>query len=92
MRTNHITNFHTDVKDIKYVINYDLPNVIEDYIHRIGRTARAGATGVAFSLFVSKNSLIAGELIKVTINFSSLTLLGTEENRPRCSRRIETLC
>merc|ERR1719230_1235026 len=32
-----------DVKDIKYVINYDLPNAIEDYIHRVGRTGRAGA-------------------------------------------------
>ena len=34
-----------DVKDIRYVINYDFPNQIEDYVHRIGRTGRAGATG-----------------------------------------------
>ena len=52
VRTKHLSNFYTDVKDIKYVINYDLPNVIEDYIHRIGRTARAGATGIAYSLFI----------------------------------------
>merc|ERR1711964_907278 len=40
-----------DVKNIKYVINYDLPGGIEDYIHRIGRTARAGTTGSAYSFF-----------------------------------------
>ena len=39
-----------DVDDVSHVINYDLPNVAESYVHRIGRTARAGATGVAISL------------------------------------------
>jgi ATP-dependent RNA helicase RhlE len=39
-----------DVEDISHVVNYDLPNVPEDYVHRIGRTARAGATGDALSL------------------------------------------
>ena len=38
-----------DVDDITHVINYDLPNEAESYIHRIGRTARAGASGIAFS-------------------------------------------
>jgi len=38
-----------DVKDIRYVINYDFPKTIEDYVHRIGRTGRANATGVAIS-------------------------------------------
>lgn len=41
-----------DVPHIEHVINYDLPQVAEDYIHRMGRTARAGATGSAIS-FVS---------------------------------------
>ncbi len=36
-----------DIPDVKYVYNYDLPNVAENYIHRIGRTARAGASGRA---------------------------------------------
>lgn len=31
----------TDVKDVRFVINYDMPNNIEDYVHRIGRTGRA---------------------------------------------------
>ena len=36
-----------DVDDVSHVINFELPNVPEDYVHRIGRTARAGATGTA---------------------------------------------
>ena len=39
-----------DIEGISHVINYELPNVPEDYIHRIGRTARAGATGTAISM------------------------------------------
>ncbi len=38
-----------DVDDISHVINYDLPNVAETYVHRIGRTGRAGSSGVALS-------------------------------------------
>jgi ATP-dependent RNA helicase RhlE len=39
-----------DIKELPYVVNYELPNVPEDYVHRIGRTGRAGATGLAVSL------------------------------------------
>jgi ATP-dependent RNA helicase RhlE len=39
-----------DVDDVTHVVNYELPNVPETYVHRIGRTARAGAAGVAISL------------------------------------------
>ncbi len=39
-----------DVDGIAHVVNFDLPNVPEDYVHRVGRTARAGATGDALSL------------------------------------------
>jgi ATP-dependent RNA helicase RhlE len=39
-----------DIDDLPRVINFDLPNVSEDYVHRIGRTGRAGATGLAMSL------------------------------------------
>jgi ATP-dependent RNA helicase RhlE len=38
-----------DVDEISHVVNYDLPNVPETYVHRIGRTARAGASGIALS-------------------------------------------
>ena len=39
-----------DIADLPYVVNYDLPNVPEDYVHRIGRTGRAGKAGHAVSL------------------------------------------
>ncbi len=39
-----------DIKELPYVVNYELPNVPEDYVHSIGRTARAGSTGRAVSL------------------------------------------
>jgi superfamily II DNA/RNA helicase len=39
-----------DVDGISHVVNFDLPNVLETYVHRIGRTARAGAAGTAISL------------------------------------------
>src|SRR5206468_1002983 len=38
-----------DVDGVSHVVNYDLPNIPESYVHRIGRTARAGADGVAIS-------------------------------------------
>lgn len=38
-----------DISDVSYVVNYDFPSSLEDYIHRIGRTGRAGATGIAIS-------------------------------------------
>jgi ATP-dependent RNA helicase RhlE len=39
-----------DIKELPHVVNYELPNVPEDYVHRIGRTARAGGSGTAVSL------------------------------------------
>ena len=39
-----------DIKDLSHVINFDLPQVAEDYVHRIGRTGRAGADGIAYSM------------------------------------------
>jgi ATP-dependent RNA helicase RhlE len=39
-----------DIEDLPHVVNYDLPHVAEDYVHRIGRTGRAGAEGAAVSL------------------------------------------
>ena len=54
-----------DVKDISLVLNYDMPTNIEDYVHRIGRTGRAGAKGLAHS-FVTRSELgIAPDLAKV---------------------------
>ncbi|XP_003745440.1 probable ATP-dependent RNA helicase DDX5 [Galendromus occidentalis] len=54
-----------DVDDVKFVINYDYPNCSEDYVHRIGRTARSNKTGTAYTFFTSNNAKQAQELIDV---------------------------
>ncbi|KAF3637352.1 DEAD-box ATP-dependent RNA helicase 14 [Capsicum annuum] len=54
-----------DVKDIRVVVNYDFPTGIEDYVHRIGRTGRAGATGEAYTFFCDQDAKHASDLIKV---------------------------
>jgi len=55
-----------DVDDIRMVVNFDFPNDMESYIHRIGRTGRAGKKGIAVSFFVSqKNSRVARELVDI---------------------------
>nr|KAJ0218398.1 hypothetical protein LSAT_V11C300139420 [Lactuca sativa] len=55
----------TDVKDVKYVINYDFPGSLEDYVHRIGRTGRVGAKGTAYTFFTATNARFAKELIAI---------------------------
>lgn len=47
-----------DVPHIQHVVNYDLPQCPEDYVHRIGRTGRAGATGSALSLIVPEDNFL----------------------------------
>ena len=53
-----------DVDKISHVINYDLPSVAQDYVHRIGRTARAGNTGTAISFLAAEQ---AGELREIEV-------------------------
>ena len=57
-----------DVKDIDLVINFNMPNTIEDYVHRIGRTGRAGAQGKAISFVSEEDLLIVRDLISVLEN------------------------
>ncbi|KAK1750629.1 P-loop containing nucleoside triphosphate hydrolase protein [Echria macrotheca] len=54
-----------DVRNITHVLNYDYPNNSEDYIHRIGRTGRAGANGTAITLFTTDNAKQARDLVGV---------------------------
>eukprot|EP00051_Salpingoeca_urceolata_P025193 m.448515 g.448515 ORF g.448515 m.448515 type:complete len:422 (-) comp20315_c14_seq41:6938-8203(-) len=54
-----------DVKDVRNVINYDFPSTIEAYVHRIGRTGRAGQRGRAFSFFCQKDTRLAKRLVAV---------------------------
>ncbi|KAF1959538.1 hypothetical protein CC80DRAFT_466442 [Byssothecium circinans] len=54
-----------DVRNITHVLNYDYPNNSEDYVHRIGRTGRAGAKGTAITFFTTENSKQARDLISI---------------------------
>jgi len=54
-----------DIPLLPYVINYELPNVPEDYVHRIGRTGRAGAAGEAISLVCSEETEYQNEIEKL---------------------------
>ncbi|BFM06906.1 DEAD/DEAH box helicase [Halioxenophilus aromaticivorans] len=51
-----------DIDQLAQVINFDLPNVSEDYVHRIGRTGRAGATGVAISLVAPEETKLLRDI------------------------------
>jgi ATP-dependent RNA helicase RhlE len=54
-----------DIKELPHVVNYELPNVPEDYVHRIGRTGRAGATGLAVSLVAPDEAGLLKDIEKV---------------------------
>lgn len=55
-----------DIPAISHVINFDLPENEEDYVHRIGRTGRAGATGIAMSFATSKEMYLVRQIEKFT--------------------------
>jgi ATP-dependent RNA helicase DDX3X len=52
-----------DIPNVTHVVNYDLPTDIDDYVHRIGRTGRAGNTGIATAFFNRGNRGVVRELI-----------------------------
>ncbi|KAI1121176.1 P-loop containing nucleoside triphosphate hydrolase protein [Nemania abortiva] len=54
-----------DIPEVKLVINVTFPLTIEDYVHRIGRTGRAGKTGQAITLFTEHDKAHSGELINI---------------------------
>ncbi len=75
-----------DVKDIDLVINYDLPHSGDDYLHRTGRTGRAGATGLALSLVTASdwNLMISIErYLRLTFEKRSLPGLKARYNGPK---------
>ncbi len=75
-----------DVTGIEMVVNYDLPSATEDYVHRIGRTARAGHAGraVSFATFDQKADVRDIErLIRATLPISQLPKLPPERSMPR---------
>jgi ATP-dependent RNA helicase RhlE len=51
-----------DIEELPHVVNFDLPHVPEDYVHRIGRTGRAGLTGAAISLVAAEDRPLLGAI------------------------------
>ena len=56
-----------DISNVKFVVNFDLPTDIDEYVHRIGRTGRAGNSGEAISFFNEKNRNIARDLYDILV-------------------------
>ncbi|GER37066.1 ATP-dependent RNA helicase DED1 [Striga asiatica] len=56
-----------DIPHVAHVINFDLPRAIDDYVHRIGRTGRAGKSGMATAFFSEKNIPLAKSLIQLML-------------------------
>lgn len=54
-----------DIPNVRHVVNYDLPTDIDDYVHRIGRTGRAGNTGLATAFFNRGNRGIVRDMIEL---------------------------
>jgi superfamily II DNA/RNA helicase len=54
-----------DIKGLDMVVNYDFPLALEDYVHRIGRTGRAGRKGEAISFFASGDTKLAPKLVEL---------------------------
>ena len=71
-----------DIDALPHVVNYDLPNVSEDYVHRIGRTGRAGATGDAISLVCAEDrSLLLSIERLITKQIPQVIVPGFEPTR-----------
>jgi ATP-dependent RNA helicase RhlE len=74
-----------DIKELPHVVNYELPNVPEDYVHRIGRTGRAGASGSAVSLVSSDESGLLKDierLMRKSIPEASLPVFKASSHPP----------
>jgi ATP-dependent RNA helicase RhlE len=80
-----------DVDGISHVVNFDLPNVPETYVHRIGRTARAGAEGVAISLIAGAEEMgylrDIERLIRITLPREDRRTPGSRDAAPAASQR-----
>jgi ATP-dependent RNA helicase RhlE len=64
-----------DIKELPHVVNYELPNVPEDYVHRIGRTARAGGAGCAISLVAPEEVPLLRDIEKLLARSLAVTAL-----------------
>jgi superfamily II DNA/RNA helicase len=80
-----------DVDGISHVVNFDLPNIPESYVHRIGRTARAGAEGVAISLVAGAEEMgylrDIERLIRITLPREDRRTPGSRDAAPATAKR-----
>jgi ATP-dependent RNA helicase RhlE len=80
-----------DVDGISHVVNFDLPNVPETYVHRIGRTARAGAEGIAISLIAGAEEMgylrDIERLIRITLPREDRRTPGSRDTAPAAASR-----
>ncbi len=75
-----------DVEGISHVVNFDLPNIPESYVHRIGRTARAGADGIAISFCDAEERVFLRDIEKlIRIKIPSTDQRGVRIEEPRAN-------
>jgi ATP-dependent RNA helicase RhlE len=72
-----------DIKDVPAVFNFDIPFNAEDYVHRIGRTGRAGASGLAISFVSHTDQRLVGDIEKLLKRKIEIEAVEFEEDRPR---------
>jgi len=72
-----------DIADLPAVFNFDVPFHAEDYVHRIGRTGRAGASGLAVTLVARDDLRLVGEIEKLLKRKIEIEPFELEDNRPR---------
>ncbi len=75
-----------DIKDVPAVFNFDIPFNAEDYVHRIGRTGRAGASGLAVSFVSGRDARLMGDLEKLLGKKLELEALEFEADRRPAGR------
>ncbi|HHR5900142.1 TPA: ATP-dependent RNA helicase RhlE [Providencia alcalifaciens] len=78
-----------DIEQLPYVVNFELPNVAEDYVHRIGRTGRAEATGMAVSLVCIDEAKLLKDIEKLLKK--SIPLMALEGYEPNPSIKAEPI-
>jgi superfamily II DNA/RNA helicase len=76
-----------DIADLPGVFNFDVPFNAEDYIHRIGRTGRAGASGLAVTLVSRDDMRMIGEIERLIKKKIEIEPIELEDDRPRRPRR-----
>jgi ATP-dependent RNA helicase RhlE len=74
-----------DIEELPHVVNFDLPHVAEDYVHRIGRTGRAGASGEAVSLVSAEDRPLMAAVERLmgrTVEQRTVAGFGSAGSRP----------